>query len=187
MGSHLHGLKFIAEWYTTRICVRLTLNFIKSTISFNNNLATVSGGAVNVLNNSTIILDNHVNISFIDNNAQYGGAIFLDATAVMVNSSCINYINFKNNIAKVLGNSIYQDAAKVCNGSCVSNRMININSQFVATPSNDLKFYNPAICIDNDQNVIHCRNYYIQDIMLGAEITIPACVLDYYDQPIDSV
>ena len=82
---------------------------------------------------------------------------------------------------------MYQDAAKVCNGSCISNRMVNINSQYVATPPNDLKFYDPAICIDNDQNVIHCRNYCIQDIMLNAEIVIPACVLDYYYQPIDSV
>ena len=72
----------------------------KGIVSFNTNLAIVSGGAVNILNNSTIILDTHINISFIDNNAQYGGAIFLDTTAVMVNSSCINYIKFKITLLK---------------------------------------------------------------------------------------
>ena len=65
--------------------------------------------------------------------------------------------------------------------------MVNINTQFVSTPPNDLKFYDPAICVDNDQNIIHCNDYYIQDIMLGTEIVIPACVLDCYGQPIGSV
>ena len=83
----------------------------KSTVSFNNNLATVNGGAVNIFNESNMILDDHINISFIDNNAQYGGAIFLDTTAVLVNSSYKNCINFTNNIAQISGNSVYQDAA----------------------------------------------------------------------------
>ena len=158
----------------------------KSTASFHDNLATVSGGAVNIVNKSSIILNEYINIKFINNNAQYGGAIFLDATAVLVNSSYINCINFTNNIAKVLGNSIYQDTAKFCNSSCLSNRIVNIDSQFLATPPNELKFYDQAVCIDNDQNVIHCSNYYMQDIMLGTEIVIPACVLDYYNQSVNS-
>ena len=158
----------------------------KSIVSFNNNLATASGGAVKLVSKSNISLDDHINISFIDNNAQYGGAIFLDTTAVMVNNSYKNCINFKNNIAQISGNSVYQDAAKFCNSSCLINRTVNINSHFVTTPPNELRFCDPAICIDNDQNVIQCRNYYIQDVMLGTEIVMPACVLDYYDQPIDS-
>ena len=171
------------------VCISDETKFMiteESIVPFNNNLATVSGGAVNILNKSEITLDDHINISFTDNNAQYGGAIFLDTTAVMINNSYKNSINFTNNIAQVSGNAVYQDAAKFCNSSCLINRMVNISRQFVTTPPNELRFCDPAICIDNDQNVIHCRNYYIQDIMLGTEIVIPACVLDYYDQPIDS-
>ena len=156
-----------------------------SIVVFYNNLATVGGGAVKVLNESSIILYDHINIKFANNNAQYGGAIFLDTTSIMVNCSYKNCMNFTNNIAKVLGNSIYQDATKYCNSSCLRDRLIGISGEFVATPPNELKFNDPAICIDND-NDTQCNSYYIQNIMLGTEIVIPACVLDYYTQPIDS-
>ena len=53
----------------------------------------------------------------------------------------------------------------------------------IATPPNILKFDDPAICIDND-NDTQCNSYYVQNMMLGNEITLPACVLDYYDNPI---
>ena len=170
------------------VCINHNTKFIitgKSTATFYDNLATVSGGAINIFNKSSIILNDHVNISIFSNNAQYGGAIFLDTTSVIVNNIYKYYINFTNNIAKISGNSIYQDVAKICNHSCLINRIINIHSQIVTTPPNELKFYDPAICIDDD-NGIHCKNYYFKDIMLGREIVIPACVLDYYDQPIDS-
>ena len=43
-----------------------------------------------------------------------------------------------------------------------------------------------AICIDNDTDM-QCNNYYIQNIMLYRQIIIPVCVLDYYNQSIDSI
>ena len=156
-----------------------------STAFFCNNTGTVGGGAVKVTNHSKVMLKDHINIQFTNNNAQYGGAVFLDTTAVMVNYSCINCINFTNNIAKVLVNSIYQDAAKFCNSSYLSDRMVGISSGLVATPPNKLKFNDPAICID-DYNDTQCNSYFVQNIMLGTKIVIPACVLDYFNQPIDS-
>ena len=156
-----------------------------SIVLFYSNLGTVAGGAVKVLNDSSITLEDHINIKFTNNNAQYGGAIFLDTTSVMVNSSYKNCINFTNNIAKVLGNSVYQDASNFCNSSCLSDRLVGISSEFIATPPNELKFYDPAVCIDND-NDTQCNSYYVQNTMLGTRIVIPACVLDYYSQPVDS-
>ena len=156
-----------------------------STIFFCNNLGSVGGGAMKVSSNSKLTLNDHVTIKFTNNNAQYGAAIFVDTTAIMVNNSYRNCINFTNNIAKVSGNSIYQDVATFCNGTCLSDRLVFINNEFVATPPNELKFNQPAICIDND-NDTQCNIYYVQDIMLGTEIVIPACVLDYYDNPVDS-
>ena len=156
-----------------------------STVYFYNNLGTVAGGAVKVLNNSSITLEEFIFVKYINNNAQYGGAIFLDTTAVMINSSFSKCINFTGNIAKVSGNSVYQDTDKVCNTSCISGRLIGISSDYVATPPNELKFYDPAVCIDNDSDT-QCNSYYVQNIMLGTEIVVPACVLDYYNQSLDS-
>ena len=156
-----------------------------STVYFYNNLGTVSGGAIKV-SDSRITLKDYTTIKFTNNNAVYGGAILLDTTGVMVNNSYNKHcINFTSNIAKISGNSIYQDTDEFCNANCLSDRLVGINIEFVNTPPNVLKFCHPAICIDNDNNT-QCHNYYLQDIMLGTHIVIPACVLDYYNQTIDS-
>ena len=154
-----------------------------STVYFCNNLGTVSGGAIKV-SNSRITLKDYTTIKFTNNNAVYGGAILLDTTGVMVNNTYNKHcINFTNNIAKISGNSVCQDTDEFCNANCLSDRLIGISIEFVNTPPNVLRFYDPAICIDNDNT--QCHNYYLQDIMLGTHIAIPACVLDYYNQTVD--
>ena len=156
-----------------------------SMVYFCNNLGIVGGGAIKV-SDSRITLKDYAIIKFTNNNAVYGGAIFLDTTGVMVNNSYNKHcINFTNNIAKISGNSVYQDTDEFCNANCLSDRLVGIIIEFVNTPPNVLKFYHPAICIDNDNNT-QCYNYYLQDIMFGTNIVIPACVLDYYNQIIDS-
>ena len=157
-----------------------------STAFFCNNIATVGGGALQILNDSSIILNNHTTIKFINNNAQYGGAIFMDTTAVMVNNSDSKCINFIRNVAKVLGKSVYEEATEFCNSNCVINRTVGMSNEYIATPPNKLKFYDPAKCIDNNNNT-QCERYYIQNIMFGAEIVVPASVLDYYNQSVDSI
>ena len=157
-----------------------------STAHFCNNQATVGGGAVKVLNDSGFTVEEYASIKFADNIAQYGGAIFLDETAAMVNNnSGKSYINFTNNLAKILGNSVYREATELCDSSCIINRTVGIKNEYIATPPNQLILNNPAICTNNDNNT-QCKSYYIQNIMLGTEIAIPACVLDYYQKPIDS-
>ena len=156
-----------------------------ATASFYNNIGTVGGGSVKLLTYSSMGLNDNITVKFINNNAQYGGAIFLDITAVMVNRSYKNCINFTDNIAKVSGNSVYQDVAMSCNSSYLSDRLVGISSEYIATPPNELRFYDPAICIDGD-NDTQCNNYYVKNIMLGTEIVLPACVVDYYNQSIDS-
>ena len=154
-----------------------------STALFSKNSAFASGGALKVSSNSTITLNDHVTVQLTDNSADYGGAIFLDTTAVMVNSN--DNIIFTDNVAKVLGSSIYQDIAELCNSSCVNHKVVGISNEHIATPPNKLKFYDPAICIDND-NDTQCNSYFVQNIILGREIVIPASVLDYYNHSIDS-
>ena len=159
-----------------------------STSLFKKNKADVGGGAVKVLNRSCILIHDHININFTMNSAQYGGAVFLDATATIINnSSGKKYIHFNNNSAFFKGNTIYQEGDESCNKSCITSKVVGINNELIATPPNDLKFYDPAVCINNNKDV-HCNTYYVKNIMLGEEIIIPACVLDYHNNRIiDSV
>ena len=169
------------------LCFNDKTNFLSKenfTAFFCNNVATVDGGAATVLTNSTFTLQDNVSINFSNNHAQYGAAMFLDASAV-INSSDKNSINFTNNFARIVGNSIYQDVADLCNRNCLTDGVVGISTEFIATPPNELQFYDPAICIDND-NDTQCNSYYVQNVMLGSDIVIPACVLDHYNHSVES-
>ena len=172
--------------YGGGICVKNKGKLIfkdNSNASFYNNLASVGGGAIKVFNDSIITITDCTTITFTYNNAQYGGAIFLETNAIMINKSDNTSVYFINNTAKLLGDSVYQEATWLCNSSCKINRTLGINSEFIATPPNELKFSHPAICIDED-NDTQCKKYYVQNVMLGKEIAIPACVLDYYNHTV---
>ena len=170
------------------ICIKNNTELLfrgNSTAYFCNNLATVGGGAVKVSNDSSIVSKDHTTVKFIDNNAQYGAAIFLDTTALMFNNSDETCLNFTNNIAQVLGSSVYQDITGLCNSNSVINRTMGINNKYIATPPNQLRLNHPAICVDED-NDTQCNSYYVHNIMLGTDIAIPACVLDYYNHSVNS-
>ena len=151
-----------------------------SNVSFYNNLASMGGGAIEIFNDSIITLTDCTTINFTGNKAQYGGAIFLDTNVVMINNSDNTSVYFINNTAKLLGNLVYQEATWLCNSSCKINKTLGISSEFITTPPSELKFDHPAICIDEDDG-IQCKQYYVQNVMLGKEIAIHACVLDYYN------
>ena len=168
------------------VCFNNKTNFLSkgnSIAFFYNNLATVGGGAATVLTNSTFTLQDNTAFSFSNNHAQYGAAVFLDNSAV-INSS--DNINLASNFARIMGNSIYQDVAHLCNRSCLTDRVVGISNEFIATPPNELKFHDPAMCVDND-NDTQCNTYYVQNIMLGSNIVIPACVLDHYNHSVESI
>ena len=170
------------------VCIKnnTELSFRGNSIGyFCNNLAIVGGGAVKVSNDSSFILKDHTTVKFTDNNAQYGAAIFLDTTALMVKNSDETCLNFTNNIAKVLGSSVYQGITGLCSSNCIINRTMGINDEYIATPPNQLRLNHPAICVDED-NDTQCNSYYVHNIMLGTDIAIPACVLDYYNHSINS-
>ena len=169
------------------ICINDNVKFIlkeNTTVLFYINFATVGGGAIKVLNNSSIALEDFININFTKNSAHYGGAIFLDTTAVMVNNGDLKFIYFQSNFGKFSGDLIYQDVAGSCTSNCLNNRIVGISDDLIATQPYILKFYDPAICTDND-NDTPCNSYYVQNVMLGSEIMLPACVLDYYSNQIN--
>ena len=156
-----------------------------STAIFYSNLATVGGGALEVINHSNVILMDYTTINFIYNGAQYGAAIFMDTTVVIVNNCSIKCINFTSNVAKILGNFLYQDFTESFNKGGTMNRTEGIDNDLIATPPNELKFYDPAICTDHD-NKSQCNNYFVQNIMLGTEIAVPTCVYNHYNYSISS-
>ena len=167
------------------ICAKNIGKLIFKDNSFYNNLVSVGGGAIEVFNDSVITVTDCTTINFTNNNAQYGGAIFLDTNVVMINNSDNTGIFFINNTAKLLGNEVYQEATWLCNSNCKINRTSGISNEFIATPPNELKFDHPAICIDKDDD-IQCKQYYVQNVMLGKEIAISACVLDCYNYSVHS-
>ena len=177
--------------YGGALCINDNANIIfkeNSTASFRNNAATADGGAINIITHSSITVKDYTTITFAANIAQFGGAMCFDAThSTLVFNNHEESIGFINNIARIAGKSVYLDLSRSCNKSCLNNRIIgikNASKQFIATPPNKLEFYNPAICIHDEKT--ECNTYYVNHVMLGQEINIPACVLDYYDQPADT-
>jgi len=66
--------------------------------------------------------------------------------------------------------------------------IIDTNDQHlsqVTTSPHKLILHDPARCIHNNDNN-DCDSYYIKEIMLGQEVVINGCVLDYYNNLLTS-
>ena len=182
-----------------------------STVIFVNNSAE-NGGAI-FISASTALLTEYTNMTFVNNTAgQDGGAIYFDehSNALFKNSSTItltsntadnrggavytkitqstkffnlSIANFTNNTAGMAGNSLYIDVAKSCNDSCFADKTAGIipSDHEIITSPNEVKLRNPAKSISNDSVVY--EKYYINNIMLGQEIPINPCLLDYHSTP----
>ena len=156
-----------------------------SFVSFINNTALHDGGAIYCSDNSYFLLLSDASISFYFNVANdNGGAIYLLFKESSINFNSSN-IHFKENTAGIIQNSVYINVVRPCDKNCLFYD-ININMQkyLFTTSPHKLILYNPAKCING--NDTDCDTYYINNIMLGQDITFDACVLDYYDQPTEA-
>ena len=125
--------------------------------------------------------------TFYHNSASdYGGAVYalLKDNLITFNSSGIN---FTENTARTIQNAVYINILQKTyeNDSLILNKSVNIGNNIdilLATSPNTLVLYNPAKCID-----ANCNTYYMNNIMLGQEITFDACVLDYYGQSTEAI
>ena len=198
--------------YTTHSYISFTAN---SRLTFAQNKATLNGGALHFDSNSNVIFSQFTNIKFCSNIGsnggailandhsnitlagnsmllfannsanQYGGAIFLEVTAVMIiNCNSKNCINFKDNIAYILGDCLYQNVPKLCYNNCSNDKVVGISNKFISTPPKELKLNQPASAICFDKDTTQCNYYYIQNIMLGMKFVVPACVFDYYNHSV---
>ena len=192
LGNHANVLfESNKAQYGGAVCINNIGSIIfkeNSNVSFKNNIATADGGAMNIFINSRIMVKDYSKITFTENSAQYGGAMFFDVTyCTLEYKNHEGSIDFINNSARIAGKSVYFDLSRSCNKSCLNSRIIgikNASKQFITTPPNKLQFYNPATCINDGKT--QCDIYYVNHVMLGQAIDIPACVLDYYDQPADT-
>ena len=160
------------------------IKFDNNSVTFDNNTARQDGGAI-YSDQSNLSFNNDCNIKFSNNRAnEYGGAIYgifdtkMDDNVMNINST---NIKFEKNDARIAGNSIYINLLQECGQECLNSSILgNVNDiiKHIITSPNELKLYAPTRCIDNEE----CQEYYIDNIMLGQEILLDACMYDYYDK-----
>ena len=161
-----------------------------SKLTFTDNIALQDGGALFLDRQFSVIFTDDAKITFSFNTAtDYGGAIYSRVDQSVINFN-ITDIHFDNNHARTAGSSVFINVPTLCNSSCLNNSVLgardgnlqgNELSKYITTSPRKMKLYKPAECIDN--NSVGCDSYYIENIMLGQEILIDACMYDYYDRP----
>ena len=186
----------IAENGGAVYAVQSSLTFTEnSSVNFTNNTVIENGGAIHISDNfSALFQDNSQIMMFLNTADRYGGAIYAELTHSSQSTMIFKRtgINILNNKA-LRGPIVYVDIPTSCNDTCFQNSIVDTNNnsfingplhRYFDTPPKKLKFYNTTTCIENDTNK-NCQTYLTRNIMLGQEIIIDACVLDYYDQPVD--
>ena len=153
-----------------------------SLVNFSNNTAFQDGGA--------ICLSDHSHLSFLHSSTvnlnynianDYGRAIF-----ILFEGSKINFespdVYFQDSDTGSIQKPVYINVPKSCDSTCLLHGLNIANKNFsqLTTSPRTLVLYNPAKCIYG--NGTYCHTYYMNNIMLGQDVTIDACVLDYYDQ-----
>ena len=156
-----------------------------SSVLFINNTALKDGGAIYLKDQSEFELLAYSSTSFYYNSASdYGGAIYV----LYDEWTSMNFYNhtayFKGNTAGTTQNSVYINVNKSCDRDCFLNSIAKNNYMPLTTSPNRLVLYNPTKC--SNGNETDCDTYYMNNIMLGQDITLNACLLDYYDQPTEA-
>ena len=176
------------------VCVsRSVMTFAhNSVVMLSKNRAIGNGGAVLYTKNFTATFNNGSSIKFDHNTAyRYGGALYIEVNHDGLSKLRLNTtgITFTNNRA-LIGDSVYVDIPTSCGEACLNQTIVGVNKETleygslagnIYTPPSKLVLGDPAVCIDDD-NVVNCGKYYVNNIMLGQEIIVDACVRDYYDQ-----
>ena len=158
-----------------------------NSVIFDNNAARQDGGAI-YSDQSNLTFINDCNIKFSNNNANdNGGAIY----GIFANNNALNInstnVEFEKNNARIAGDSIYINLPQGCGQGCLNSSILgNVDGiiEHITTPPNELKLYAPTRCIHTDNEEFDV--YYIDNIMLGQEIRLDACMYDYYNKEADA-
>ena len=152
-------------------------------VDFTNNTASQDGGAIYLSDHSEFTHFNNSTVTFNHNVAgDYGAAVYASLKTTSINFDGPN-IHFNDNYAGTIQRAVYIHVPKSYNSSYVMDSVNIFNRKYIPleTSPNKLILYNPVGCINGKDT--DCHTYYINNIMLGQEITFDACLLDYYDQP----
>ena len=152
-----------------------------------------NGAALHLELDSKVQFSNNSLVSFSTNAARrYGGAIYYDIT--QSSSACRNTtsvlvveenasLDFINNVAGLAGNSVYFSVSQSCDSVIQYDDLLSYifkqTVQEITTSPERLRLYFPAYLANQSD----FSTYYINDIMLGQNIIIPACVLDQHEMP----
>ena len=157
------------------------ITYGNSYVRFINNTALRDGGAIYLRDQLYFKQLEFSSVTFYNNSASdYGGAIYVfykKRTFIHFNN---HTAYFKGNNAGTTQSSVYINVDKSCNKDCFFNRIADKNDIPVTTSPNRLVLYNPAKCVNGNET--DCDTYYMNNIMLGQDITFDACLLDYYGQ-----
>ena len=162
-------------------------------VTFNNNEAVHEGGAIYLDDQTNVLIDKNINITLASNGADYGAGVYSDLskfTTIIFNTKELYHYN---NTARIAGNLMYVHIPPSCNSSCLEERIVISNgtdldlANFIATPPKKVVLYEPAVpaCYDNNSITEVCNNYYLSNVMLGHEILINSCIMDFFDKPTD--
>ena len=173
-----------------------------ATVNFLKNKAEI-GGAI-ALSLSCNITFKNAQATFSNNMASYGAAIWMNITD---KGSKINFdvprgskIAFYNNTALIRGNLILVDIRNTCNKSCFIEQVLGITNilqlnkqqvelkEYITTSPykivlQDIKG-SPLICNELDDAYYDCKSYYLNDVMLGQEVSMKVLVYDYLNNSI---
>ena len=157
-----------------------------SFIEFNNNFAMQDGGAIYFSDYSNFTQFNNSSVYFLSNSAgDYGRAIYVSFKKSIINFNSSD-IYFKDHATGLILKPVYIDVPKSCNTNCLFHSVVGTMAKSIplATSPNKIILYDPAKCINDNET--DCDTYYMNNIMLGQDITFDACLLDYYDQPAEA-
>ena len=177
--SYNRGTMFGGAMYITDS----NLIFASKSMIFSNNTALRKGGALYLKANFYMEYKNSSKLIFYNNSVEdHGGAAYCELDEQSLIKFNTTDIIFNKNNARFGGNPIFVKVPKLWNTSQLQSNVVGSNknnSKFLTTSPNNLILHSPTKPIDDINGV---RSYYMQNIMLGQEIVIDACVLDYFNQ-----
>ena len=159
-----------------------------SEVALINNEAVHEGGALYLSDKSNIAFHKNVTIRVTDNGASYGGGMFGNLSGSTFTFNAAKFHHYNNN-AKIAGSLLYIYIPLSCNRSCLEERVVGgfNTGRLITTSPKKIVLKEPAvpICNDSKTNPEDCNSYYVNNVMLGQEISIKSYLVDFFDNPTD--
>ena len=160
-----------------------------SNVIFKNNEAVHEGGAIYLNDQTNIAFDKNIRMVLACNGADRGAGMFNDLSKNTTLTFNTEQFHHYNNTANIAGNLFYVHIPPSCDKTCLDKRIVGLNGTdlgIITTPPKKITLREPAkpMCTDSTEE---CNAYYVDNIMLGQEILINACLEDYYNKPTDDV